>query len=147
VVGGREEDLAYWKHRAAFPNVIFHGYVYQGGIDRYYRLFDIALLPYQSRVTLEGGKGDTVRWMSPLKLFEYMACGKAIIASDLPVLREVLTHGETALMVPPEDIDAWADALSTLEGNPSFRERLGREARRLLAEEYSWRKRADRVLT
>ena len=68
------------------------------------------------------------RYTSPLKLFEYMALGGAIIASDLPALREVLTHDETAWLVPPGDVSALADALSMLATNQPLRERLGQAA-------------------
>jgi glycosyltransferase involved in cell wall biosynthesis len=75
-----------------------------------------------------------------------MAYGKAIIASDLPVLREVLKNGENALLVPPEDLEGWARALEELIGNRALMCRLGRAARNLLEEVYIWEKRVVRVL-
>ena len=147
VVGGRDEDVRYWRERAVFSNLFLHGYVNHGDIGKHYRNFQIALVPYQARVTLEGGKGDTSRWTSPLKVFEYMAYGKAIIASDLPVLREVLQNGVTAVMVPPEDINAWAVALKDLVKDGELMARLGLAARRLLEEEYTWDRRVVRVLS
>jgi glycosyltransferase involved in cell wall biosynthesis len=48
------------------------------------------------------GKGNTVGWISPLKIFEYIAAKRPIIASDLPVLREILTNGEPVPLVHPE---------------------------------------------
>jgi len=146
VVGGRDSDLAFWKAHEKFPNLLFHGYVNHGELGNYYNQFDIFLIPFQTRVRLENGTGNTARWMSPLKLFEYMAYGKAIIASDLPVLREVLENNRTALMVPPEDITAWAEALNTLAGDSLLRFRLGRAARKLLEREYTWDRRVLRVL-
>jgi len=147
VVGGRDEDLNFWKERTGFPNLIFHGYVNPGDIGRYYRQFDIMLAPLLNKVTLEGGKGDISRWTSPLKVFEYMAHGKAIMASDLPVLREVLQNGVTAVMVPPEDINAWAVALKDLVQDGALIARLGLAARRLLEEEFTWDRRVFRVLS
>ena len=84
------------------------------------------------------------RYTSPLKLFEYMARGGAIVASDLPALREVLTHDETALLVPPGNVGALADALSTLAANQPLLERLGRAAL-ALSENFTWEKRAERL--
>lgn len=146
VVGGREEDVRYWKERAVFSNLFLHGYVKHGDIGAYYRNFHVALVPYQARVTLEGGKGNTVRWTSPLKIFEYMAYGKAIISSDLPVLREILKNRENALLVPPADVEGWACALEELTRNRELMRDLGTAARKLLEEEYTWEKRVVRVL-
>jgi glycosyltransferase involved in cell wall biosynthesis len=146
VIGGRDEDVRYWRERAQFSNLFFHGYVKHGDISEHFRNFQIALVPFQRRVSLEGGRGNIVRWTSPLKIFEYMAYGKAIIASDLPVLREVLKNGENALLVPPEDLEGWARALEELIGNRALMCRLGRAARNLLEEVYIWEKRVVRVL-
>ena len=147
VVGGRDEDVRYWRERAVFSNLFLHGYVNHGDIGKYYRNFQIGLVPYQTRVTLEGGRGNTVRWTSPLKIFEYMAYGKAIIASDLPVLREVLKNRENALLVPPEDVKGWACALEELTRNRALMRKLGKTARKLLEEEYTWDRRVVRVLS
>jgi glycosyltransferase involved in cell wall biosynthesis len=84
------------------------------------------------------------RYTSPLKLFEYLALGGAIIASDLSALREVLTHDETAWLVPPDDDRALADALSLLATNQALRERLGRTARKL-SQDFTWERRAERL--
>ena len=80
-------------------------------------------------------------------MFEYMAYGKTIVASDLPVLREVLQDGVTAVMVPPEDINAWAMALRALVQDRALMSRLGLAARRLLEKEYTWERRVVRVLS
>lgn len=84
------------------------------------------------------------RYTSPLKLFEYLALGGAIVASDLPALREVLAHEDTALLVPPGDSAALAEALSRLAADPALRERLGKAA---LARSlhFTWERRAERL--
>lgn len=84
------------------------------------------------------------RYTSPLKLFEYMARGGAIIASDLPALREVLTHNTTAYLVPPGDVNALAGALSQLAADGPLRERLGHAAK-ALSSQFTWERRAERL--
>ena len=84
------------------------------------------------------------RYTSPLKLFEYLACGAAIVASDLPAIREVLAHDVTAWLVPPGDAPALAAACSALAADPAHRRRLG-EAARALSAQYTWDRRADRL--
>lgn len=81
---------------------------------------------------------------SPLKLFEYMAAGKAIVASNLPAIREVLAHEVNALLVTPGDPGALAAAITRLGGDPALREALGAAARAAVAE-YSWGRRAERL--
>ncbi|HYN09159.1 MAG TPA: glycosyltransferase family 4 protein [Vicinamibacterales bacterium] len=84
------------------------------------------------------------RYTSPLKLFEYLALGRPIVASDLPAIREVLTHERTALLVPPDDPAALGRALERLAGDATLAETLGRAAH-ALASHYTWAQRARRL--
>jgi glycosyltransferase involved in cell wall biosynthesis len=83
----------------------------------------------------------TERHTSPLKAFEAMAAGRPIVASDLPSSREVLRHGENALLVPPGDASALGAAVGTLLGDLALAERLARAAF-AAAPAYSWEARA-----
>jgi glycosyltransferase involved in cell wall biosynthesis len=76
---------------------------------------------------------------SPTKLFEYMAMGKAIVASDLDQIGEVLRHGETAWMVPPADVAALTDGMKRLIDDPALRTRLGASARGDVLLHHTWR--------
>ncbi|HEX5217499.1 MAG TPA: glycosyltransferase family 4 protein [Vicinamibacterales bacterium] len=84
------------------------------------------------------------RYTSPLKLFEYLALGLPIVASDLASIREVLQPGRTALLVPPGDAGALAAAMTRLAGDPDLSASLGSAARGL-AGEYTWERRAERL--
>ena len=89
--------------------------------------FDIALQP------------RAVSYTSPLKLFEYMACGRAIVAPDQPNIREILDDGETAILFDPDKPAALWCAIRRLAADPDLRERLGRAAQRELdLREYTW---------
>ena len=70
-------------------------------------------------------------------VFEYLAAGRALIASRVGVVPEILTDGEHALLVPAGDAGALADALERLIGDPASRARLGEAGRRLVLERYS----------
>jgi glycosyltransferase involved in cell wall biosynthesis len=83
---------------------------------------------------------------SPTKLFEYMAAGKAIVASRLGQIDDVLEHGVSAWMVEPGSVDELADALIALAANPRLRGELGAKARRKASEHHSWRLNARRVI-
>lgn len=146
VIGGTERDLIRHQQANNKPlNLFFHGFKPPADVERYRLGCDILLAPYQRVVEVSGG-GNTVEWMSPLKIFEYMAAGKAIIASDLPVLHEVLKHEENCLLCPPDDPDSWIEALERLEQDELLRAQLGRNAEEEFLERYTWKKRADRVV-
>ncbi|MBW5480503.1 glycosyltransferase family 4 protein [Streptomyces bambusae] len=146
LVGGTPEYRARWETSCDLSNVHFHGHRPPPELPSYYRHFDVLLSPHQSKVYTWGKLDEIGRWTSPMKVFEYMAQGLPMIVSDLPVLREVLQDRVNCLLRPPDDTDAWADALTELLADGSLRRRLGDEARRQLLERYTWRRRADSVL-
>jgi glycosyltransferase involved in cell wall biosynthesis len=84
------------------------------------------------------------RFTSPLKLFEYMAAGRPIVASDLPALREVLTPDVHAVLVPPGHPLALAGGIRRVLSDPAFGARLG-SAAAAAALEYTWDRRAERL--
>jgi glycosyltransferase involved in cell wall biosynthesis len=98
---------------------------------------DIGVVP-----TRAGGSQELST--SPLKLFEYLACGLPVVASDLPALREVIRDGVNGLLFSEGDAQALAAALARLAADPAERTRLGSEARKG-AEERSWAARAERI--
>jgi glycosyltransferase involved in cell wall biosynthesis len=77
----------------------------------------------------------------PKSLLEAAACGRPMIATDVPGCREIVLPGETGLLVPVDDVAALADAIATLAASPELRSRYGAAARRLAVERFS----ADRV--
>jgi glycosyltransferase involved in cell wall biosynthesis len=84
------------------------------------------------------------RGMLPIKVFSYLAAGRAIVAPRLPDLEEVLTDGRTARLVPPLDVAATARAIGSLIGDEDQRERLERNAR-AMALKYTWEARARKL--
>ena len=147
LVGGAEKDILLWKEKAkGMPNIIFHGFVVPSKTEALCASFDVLLAPYQTKVALHSGKGDTSKWMSPLKIFEYMASGRPIICSDIPVLREILKHNCTAFLCPPREVNAWCKALETLRDNPSLRRSMAQKAKEEFLALYTWQSRATKVL-
>src|SRR5207237_2010813 len=72
----------------------------------------------------------------PKALLEAAACARPIIAADMPGLREVVRPGETGLLVPPHDVDALAEALAALAGDPERRRAMGQAGRALVEREF-----------
>lgn len=146
VIGGTDKDIHTWRASGLPANLTLHGFVLPPQLAACYQNLDILLLPPQLQVYGATGSQDIGRWMSPMKLFEYMAAEKAIISSDLPVLREVLVHERNALLVAPDDMAGWVTAVNRLIADPELRQRLGQTARQDLLANYTWEARARKVL-
>lgn len=148
LVGGVAQDVARWKERAVgLGNLFFHGYVSPADVPGYLISFDVLLAPYQNKVSVHGGGGDTAQWMSPLKIFEYMAAEKPMIVSNIPVLREVLHDGENCLMCEAEDVGEWIQAVQKLKDDRDCAQRIARQAYQDLSNRYSWNARAKEILS
>ena len=84
-------------------------------------------------------------FISPLKLFEYMAAGVPIVASDLPSIRDILQHDKNAWLVPPGNSDSLGQAILTLLRDPDRATRLAKTAKEEVRH-YTWKKRAQGIL-
>ena len=148
VFGGNQEEVFEWVKKAHdIQNIYFYGHVAHGILKNIYPSLDIMLAPLQNKMPLVNGRWDIGRWTSPLKIFEYMAQKKAIIASDSVVLREILVNNITALLADPEAPDQWVEALRELASSQAKREQLGQAALSLLEGNYTWCIRAEKILT
>jgi len=146
LIGGTEQDIRSWKTKISeSKNIIFHGFVSPAVAEKMRISMDVLLAPYQNKVSISG-RGNTVKWMSPLKIFEYMAAGKPIISSDLPVLREVLNHEQNALLCPPDDALEWKNALEGLKDDPQLAKSLAQAAYVDFMKNYTWQARAERLI-
>jgi glycosyltransferase involved in cell wall biosynthesis len=144
LAGGRDADVERVRGESAgLDNVTLAGFIPNTALPTYQAACEVLLMPYGEKISASSG-GDIAPYLSPMKLFEYLASGRAVLSSDLPVLREVLDESN-AVLLPPGDIEAWADAVGALESDPARRKRLG-EAGRSAASRYSWRARAERIL-
>jgi len=139
IVGGKEDSIRMWRARTRdVANLTLHGFVPPEHLPAHYANFDVMMAPFQRST-------PSIEWISPMKLFEYMAYEKAIVCADFPIMREILSDGETALLVPADDISAWSDAIRRLK-TESLRRELGSAALRRLQATHTWRRRAETVL-
>ena len=146
VVGGKPHELEHWKQVCQTDNLILHGFVSPDRIYEFMGEFDVMLAPYQPKVLVGDKKVDIAQWMSPLKLFEYMAGAKPIVCSDLPVLMEVLTHDQNGLFASAEDANSWVEQIRRFKEDQELRERLGRQAQADFFAHYTWEKRVEHIL-
>ncbi|KAA3646657.1 MAG: glycosyltransferase [Chloroflexi bacterium] len=146
LVGGEPADVERVRELASskgLTNVQLTGFVPNAELPQYQAACDVLLMPYQSEVAASSG-GDISDYLSPMKMFEYLAAGRAIMTSDLPVLQEVLNE-EVAVIVPGDDVEAWVEVLLTLKDSSPKRTALGQNAR-MLVQQYTWEERAATLL-
>jgi glycosyltransferase involved in cell wall biosynthesis len=115
--------------------VTFTGIVGREDVARYVAAFDIALQP------------AVVAYASPLKLFEYLALGKAIVGPAQPNLMEVLTDGQNALLFDPKQPGGLLQAISQLYGDATLRRTIGENAKTtILKKKLTWSANAQRAV-
>jgi glycosyltransferase involved in cell wall biosynthesis len=145
-VGGRSEDVQEWKGRLAglgVENVTLTGFIDQRRLPLYQAAGDVLLMPYEKQIAGSSG-GNSAEICSPMKMFDYLATGRAILSSDLPVLHEILNE-RNAIFCQAEDLESWKNALRALLNDPSRRQALGDQARSY-ARMHSWRNRAEQAI-
>jgi glycosyltransferase involved in cell wall biosynthesis len=104
----------------------------------------VLLMPYARSIFGSSGSADSAAVASPMKMFEYMAAERAIITSDLPVIREVLNETD-AVFCPSDDVEAWKTELAGLLAYEPRRRMFGKQAR-LAVENYTWIARARKIM-
>ncbi|MEG3638256.1 glycosyltransferase family 4 protein [Magnetococcus sp. PR-3] len=141
IVGGYPKDIERWQavvSAMGLNNIRFEGFVANDQVPLYLWAGDFLMMPY--------GQGCATKdWMSPLKLFEYMAAGRAIISSDFPILREVLADGKNGLLFEPDDGAGLAQAMTRVMEDTPMRQAMGEAALKEVAQ-YSWVKRVEKVI-
>ncbi|HJR82255.1 MAG TPA: glycosyltransferase family 4 protein [Anaerolineales bacterium] len=143
-VGGRLEDIETWKQRVESDNVTFTGFIPNRDLPLYQAAADILLMPYSRSIMGSSGSADSAAVASPMKMFEYMAAGRAIVSSDLSVIREVLNE-RNAVFCKPGEIEDWRLEIEALLKDDARRMELGKQARRDV-QGYTWVARAQRIM-
>lgn len=140
LVGGPESFIPKLlaKHPDLSAYLIAPGQVTPGDVPQYLAAFDVCTIP-------SPWNDFFAYYTSPLKLFEYMAVKRPIVASALPSTEEILTHEENALLIPPSDVDALQSALEKLLTKPELAQVLAQQAFQDV-EHYTWNNRAARIV-
>ena len=123
--------------RGLRAQVVFTGTLPHDEVPAVIRQFDVALAPYPAL--------EHAFYFSPLKLFEYMACGVPVVAADCGQIADVIRDGESGLLHPPGDLNALAAACDRLLGNAKLRFALGQSAAAHIRTGYTWTHNARRV--
>ncbi len=155
IIGGSQEEVKYWKKKNLTKNIYFFGYLDHNLATKLSFIFDILIAPYQEKVFVHGSsleqvnyknELETSKFMSPLKLFEYMATKKPIITSDMPVLKEFLKDNHNSLLCNPKNESEWVNAINKIYKNSSLKKLITENAFNDLKSKYSWSMRAENIL-
>ena len=146
--GGTPELVDFWRTKlteANIKNVTMTGFVKHEHIALYQAASDVLLMPYSRSIEASSGQ-NIAEVINPMKMFEYMASGRAIVSADLPSIREVLNEGN-AVFCEPADVGKWRSAIESLLADEPRRRELGTQARNALrVEQLTWVKREERIL-
>lgn len=145
-IGGEKDTIAYWNDKikdSAVTNIILAGFIPNKDLPLYQGAADILLMPFGKKVSVSGG-GNTAEICSPMKMFEYMAAGRAILSSDLPVLHEVLNESN-AMFYKAEDFEDLRRQFSVLLADPTRRNAIARKAAQDVTA-YEWKTRMNHIM-
>ncbi len=127
---GRESMRELSMDLGVANRVQFIGFIRHSDVIRYINAADIAVVPMPN---IKQGM-----WLSPMKLFEFMAAGRAVVASAIGQIAEVVDDEKNGVLVPPDNEIALANAVIRLIGNPPLRTELGKQARKDMIRHHSW---------
>jgi len=141
-VGGQEKDIAPWHaelYAQSIHNVTITGFISNSRLPMYQAAADILVMPYGKKIEGSSG-GNIARVINPMKMFDYLSTGRAIIASNIPVFHEVLNE-KIAVFCDPDNVNDWISAIKKLSRNANLRLSM-QEAALDAAKTYSWKNRA-----
>lgn len=141
VVGGPEKNATYYRALASknnASNIIFTGQVEHRNIPLYLNASDVLLALWSDKV-------PTINYCSPLKVFEYMASGRIMVAHGFPTIKEVVRHNENGLLVEPGNFHDLVEKTRHALNNTNV-QLMEQQAREEAVKEYSWVTRAAKIL-
>ena len=155
IVGGTKAHLETWKKQVGSSNIFFLGFKDQLECNILRKKFDFLIAPYQRKVYVHGSiyqetkknkTLETSKWMSPLKLFEYMSTKKPIISSDLQSIKEILTNNHDSILCNPDNFNEWKHAIEKLNNDKKLVNKLSQNAYKNFLTKFTWDIRAFNII-
>lgn len=122
------------KHLPSIIQTVFTGFVSHGELAEHISVMDITVMPHSND------------YGSPMKIFEYMALGKAVVAPDFGPLRDAINDGNDGLLFTPGNSEMLMQKLDLLINDYGLRGRIGRQARERVEKEHNWKSRCEAML-
>ena len=128
IFGGSKKQVIDLKKRYRLKNLHLSSHLNYKKVQVQIANMDILLMPYANKVTVSGNVSNTVKFMSPLKLFDYMSAGKLIISSDLEVLREIVNKNQCVFVKNYLNPLSWMLEILKIKNNILKRNIIGRNS-------------------
>lgn len=133
----REKLEKSFQQKGLTELVAFTGYVPHEKVPEYIAAMDVVIAPYPQMEFF---------YFSPLKLFEYMATGKPVVASRIGQISEIIVDNENGMLFEAGDLHDLIQKSARLIENKDLREKIGKQARQSIEEKYSWKVNAKQIL-
>jgi glycosyltransferase involved in cell wall biosynthesis len=140
IIGGanqKEEIIDKIRSLNIESNVLHLPSIEHNDLPYYLDLFDVAVAPYPYIEDF---------YFSPLKLFEYMSMGKAVVASNIGQISYIINDGKNGLLFEPSNIDMMAEQIEKIYQNEELRNIIGKNARETIINNYTWNHTAEKVV-
>ena len=148
IVGGsNDQQIKEWQYKAKkqnLNNIYFTGYQSPETIPLYLAAANMLIMPYETKVYTANNE-ETSSWASPLKLYEYMAASRPIIASNIPMIKNTLIDNHNSLLVEPCSATAIRKAIKTLVNNDKLGNHIATNARKDVLK-HTWTTRAQHII-
>lgn len=147
IVGGLDVDIEHYRiiaEKKKAENFKLVGFVPHNRVPLYLSSADVLVLPYTSKVTIQDGT-HAANFTSPIKLFEYMASSRPIVATELPTVKEILEDSINAFLVKPDSVESLVDGIKRVLEDTTLAERISLQAS-LDVKKYTWEERVKKIL-
>ena len=125
------------ESHAGWDAINYHGWANRESVAKLMSISSVGLVPLHPIINYQ----DAL----PVKLFEYMASGMAVIATDIPLWRAIIEGANCGLLVDPRDSQAFASKLLYLKENPDMCRQMGENGKAAIEREYNWRSEEERL--
>ena len=145
--GGTQDDFQKkFEDILITDNLFFGGFINPKKVIDKMSCMDLLLMPYSDKVSIGLSNSDTSKWMSPMKMFEYMSSGVPFISSDISVLREVLIDEKNCLLCAHNNMIHWKNAIQRIFQDKHLYENLKKNAFSDYELKYNWQSRVRLIL-
>ena len=134
------------NYQKKINNLFFIEFVPPYKVISLMKTVDMLLMPYEKKVFLSDIKNETSKWMSPLKMFEYMSAGIPFISSRIEVLQEVLIDKHNCILANTDDVDDWNNKIHLLLKDSNLSKKISKNSYNDFITKYNWDIRSQDIL-